>query len=79
MPRLDSKITVGEIVTFIVLLLTAGAIYGQVNARVDFIDENGTKATRALQTDINSLRLEIVKLQTIMEEREKKEIERHAN
>lgn len=74
---MDYKITVGDLVAIVVAILSVGIIYGQTNARIDFIDENGTKASRAILREMQDLRLEMVKLQTIIEEREKKEQERH--
>ena len=77
MPRMDYRISVGDLVAIIVAILSVGAIYGQVNARVDFIDENGTKASRAILREMQDLRIEMVRLKTVLEEREKKEQERH--
>lgn len=73
MPRIDSKISIGDLVAIVVALLSVGMIYGQVNARIDFIDENGTKDTRSLREEMTVLRIEVVKLQTILEERMERE------
>jgi hypothetical protein len=73
MPKFDPKISVGNIVQIAILLVTGGMLWGQVNNRIDSMDRNGTAAMQQYGAQMQKLELAIVKLQTILEERERRE------
>lgn len=75
MPQLDWKIDVGNLLTLLVLLLGLAAGYGSLSTRMGAVEVQAAKASQTneqLNVTLMSLQTTIVRVQTQMDEREKR-------
>jgi uncharacterized coiled-coil protein SlyX len=73
--QIDWKIDLGRIITFIVVVLGFAAQYGSLSTRLTAVELQAAKASvtnEALNVTLNSLRDTIIRVQTQMDEREKR-------
>jgi hypothetical protein len=73
MPQFEGKISVGNIITLITLLISAASMWGAINARIDSIDRNGTVAMQQFRQEMIDLKIEIVQLKTILQEERRRD------
>jgi hypothetical protein len=59
MPRLSWSIDVGHVITIVVTAAALIAFAVRLEARVNWIDENGPKITRALQDQLHNVQTEL--------------------
>lgn len=73
--RIDWKIDLGHIITFSVLILGFAVQYGSLSNRLNVVEIQAQKAAvtnESLVMTLNSLQVTIVRVQTQMDEREKR-------
>jgi ABC-type multidrug transport system fused ATPase/permease subunit len=56
MPRLEWRVDLTSVVTVVILLVSIGATYASLDARVTNIDQNGSKPVQALREEMHALR-----------------------
>jgi hypothetical protein len=66
MPRIEYKLTLGNIVQTIIFVASMSYAYAQMSSKVDYMDTNGTKIVRELLTEMNGLRLELAVMRADM-------------
>jgi hypothetical protein len=70
---LDYKITTGDIITIAVIVVGIIGYAIRLEAKMSYIDENGTKAVRVLMQEIVGLRIDLADLKATLREREQAE------
>jgi uncharacterized coiled-coil protein SlyX len=73
--RIDWKIDIGHIMTFIVLAIGFAVQYGALSTRVSAIEAQSTRQTAALEalaSAVHSLEGTIIRVQTQMDERQRR-------
>jgi uncharacterized coiled-coil protein SlyX len=73
--QLDWKIDIGHVITFSVLVIGFAVQYGSLSTRLSAVEVQAAKATETNQTlniTLMSLQTTIVRVQTQMDEREKR-------
>ena len=76
MPTFERKITLGDLLALLLIVVGVVGYAVRLEGRVTFIDDNGTKAVRSLTQEINALRIEMVELRATIKERERREKEK---
>jgi hypothetical protein len=72
-----SKVTSGDIITIVLILIGAVTWAIRLEGKVTYIDENGTKAVRVLTGEIQALRIEMAELRATINERVRQEREKN--
>jgi hypothetical protein len=75
-PTFERKITLGDLLALLLIVVGVVGYAVRLEGRVTFIDDNGTKAVRSLTQEINALRIEMVELRATIKERERREKEK---
>jgi bifunctional ADP-heptose synthase (sugar kinase/adenylyltransferase) len=72
MPRFDRKITLDQIITALIAVLSVGIVYGSTNSRLSALEDKVTGLTRVMER-IVSLEQQMVRLETKLDERSVRE------